>query len=208
MRPSKASHNRKTQRAERKPELSTLPLAMPELSCPLPAQADTVARAQSGDQQAFEELYRENLGRVYALCLRMTRDQGDAEELTQEAFVRAWRKIGSFRGESAFSTWLHRLTVNLVLTEFRARSRRQDRISLYEDLSELDAPAKPVAPRERVDLEEAIAKLPDGARHVFVLYEMEGYKHDEIAEMMGIASGTTKAQLHRARRLLREALSK
>ncbi len=180
---------------------------MTEVSCPLPAQEDVISRAQSGDERAFERLYRENLGRVYALCLRMTGDRTDAEELTQEAFVRAWRKIGSFRGESAFSTWLHRLTVNLVLTEFRSRSRRNERVSLTDDLAQHDTPARAAAPRERVDLEQAIASLPDGARHVFVLYEIEGYKHDEIASMMGIASGTTKAQLHRARRLLREALS-
>jgi RNA polymerase sigma-70 factor (ECF subfamily) len=180
---------------------------MTEANCPAPAQDDVVARAQSGDERAFERLYRENLGRVYALCLRMTGDRTDAEELTQEAFVRAWQKIGSFRGESAFSTWLHRLTVNLVLTEFRTRQRRRDRVTLTDDLSAHDAPARSQAPRERVDLESAIASLPEGARHVFVLYEIEGYKHDEIASMMGIASGTTKAQLHRARRLLREALA-
>lgn len=187
--------------------MTTLPLAMTQATCPLPAQEDVLARARSGDERAFEQLYRENLGRVYALCLRMTGDRNDAEELTQEAFVRAWKKIGSFRGESAFSTWLHRLTVNLVLSEFRSRSRRHERVSLTDDLSRHDLPGPSNAPRERVDLEQAIAALPEGARHVFVLYEIEGYKHDEIAEMMGIASGTTKAQLHRARRLLREALS-
>ncbi len=202
-----ASHKRHDSRADRTDRLGTLPLAMTEANCPAPAQDDVVARAQSGDQRAFERLYRENLGRVFALCLRMTGDRADAEELTQEAFVRAWQKIGSFRGESAFSTWLHRLTVNLVLTEFRTRQRRRDRVKLTDDLSEHDAPARSAAPRERVDLESAIASLPEGARQVFVLYEIEGYKHDEIASLMGIASGTTKAQLHRARRLLREALT-
>jgi RNA polymerase sigma-70 factor (ECF subfamily) len=180
---------------------------MTDTSRPLPARDDCVSRAQAGDQRAFEQLYRENVGRVYALCLRMMRDRADAEELTQEAFVRAWQKLQSFRGDSAFSTWLHRLTVNLVLTEFRVRSRRQARVTLTDDSEAHDAPARPEAPRERIDLEEAIAKLPAGARHVFVLYELEGYKHEEIASMMGIASGTTKAQLHRARKLLRRALS-
>ena len=180
---------------------------MSEASCPAPVQDDVITRAQSGDERAFERLYRENLSRVYALCLRMTGDRIDAEELTQEAFVRAWQKIGSFRGESAFSTWLHRLTVNLVLTEFRSRARRRERVALSDDLTALDAPARNEAPRERVDLESAIAALPEGARHVFVLYEIEGYKHEEIASMMGIASGTTKAQLHRARKLLRESLA-
>jgi RNA polymerase sigma-70 factor (ECF subfamily) len=198
---------RKTHKTERDSGLTTLPLAMTQASFPLPAQEDVIARAQAGDEQAFEHLYRENLGRVYALCLRMTGDRTDAEELTQEAFVRAWKKLGSFRGESAFSTWLHRLTVNLVLTEFRTRSRRRERVALTDDLSRHDMPAPSNAPRERVDLEQAIAALPEGARHVFVLYEIEGYKHDEIADMMGIASGTTKAQLHRARKLLREALT-
>ena len=202
-----ASHPRQTDPADRTSGLSTLPLAMTEASCPAPAQDDVITRAQSGDDRAFERLYRENLGRVYALCLRMTGDRADAEELTQEAFVRAWQKIGSFRGESAFSTWLHRLTVNLVLTEFRTRARRRERVSLSDDLTAHDAPARSEAPRERVDLESAIASLPECARHVFVLYEIEGYKHDEIASMMGIASGTTKAQLHRARKLLREVLA-
>jgi len=196
-----------TRNRDKDPELSTLPLAMTHASCPPSAGEDLISRAQSGDERAFEQLYRENLGRVYALCLRMTGNRTDAEELTQEAFVRAWRKIGSFRGESAFSTWLHRLTVNLVLTEFRSRSRRQDRVSLTDDLAQHDMPGKSGAPREKVDIEAAIATLPDGARQVFVLYEIEGYKHDEIASMMGIASGTTKAQLHRARRLLREVLA-
>lgn len=202
-----ASHSRQTDPADGTSGLNTLPLAMTEASCPAPAQDDVITRARSGDQHAFERLYRENLGRVYALCLRMTGDRTDAEELTQEAFVRAWQKIGSFRGESAFSTWLHRLTVNLVLTEFRSRARRRERVSLSDDLTAHDAPARSEAPRERVDLESAIASLPEGARHVFVLYEIEGYKHEEIASMMGIASGTTKAQLHRARKLLREALA-
>lgn len=202
-----ASDTQSTEHADRTIRLSTLPLAMTEATCPAPALDDVVARAQAGDHASFESLYRENLGRIYALCLRMTGDRADAEELTQEAFVRAWQKMGSFRGDSAFSTWLHRLTVNLVLTEFRSRSRRRDRVMLSGDLSEHDTPARNAAPRERVDLEAAIASLPEGARHVFVLYEMEGYKHEEIAAMMGIASGTTKAQLHRARNLLRKALA-
>lgn len=172
------------------------------------ADTDTVSRARQGDVQAFEELYRENVGRVYAVCLRMTRDRTQAEDLTQEAFVRAWRKLNSFRGDSAFSTWLHRLTVNLVLTDLRARNRREQRVVTTDDLTAIDKRGQTTAPRERVDLEAAIAGLPDGARNVFVLYEIEGYRHEEIAEQMGIATGTSKAQLHRAKKLLREALSK
>jgi RNA polymerase sigma-70 factor (ECF subfamily) len=194
--------------AERLPGQSAPPVVRAEPIAPVREPGDVVRRAAAGDPRAFDQLYKENLGRVYALCLRMTRDRSRAEELTQEAFVRAWEKLNSFRGDSAFSTWLHRLTVNLVLTEARTRSRRNERVTLADESGVPDTPARPEAPRERMDLEQAIAGLPEGARHVFVLYEIEGYRHEEIAQMMGIASGTTKAQLHRARRLLREALSK
>ena len=166
-----------------------------------------VAQAQAGDAAAFERLYHDNVGRVYALCLRMTRDETQAEDLTQEAFVRAWRKLKSFRGDSAFSTWLHRLTVNLTLTHLRSESRRMSRVTTTDDLAALDKQGQRARSRERLDLESAIAALPEGARQVFVLYEIEGYRHAEIAKMMGIATGTTKAQLHRARRMLREALA-
>jgi RNA polymerase sigma-70 factor (ECF subfamily) len=171
------------------------------------ADPDAVARAQAGDVEAFEQVYRENVGRVYALCLRMTRDQTLAEELTQEAFVRAWRKLNSFRGDSAFSTWLHRLTANLVCSELRARGRREARVMTTDDLNAVDREGVREAPGVRMDIEEAIATLPNGARQVFLLYEVEGYRHEEIADMMGIASGTSKAQLHRARKLLREVLA-
>jgi RNA polymerase sigma-70 factor (ECF subfamily) len=194
--------------AERLPEPVVPPMTRTDAAEPARGAGDVVRRAAAGDARAFEQLYKENLGRVYALCLRMTRDRSRAEELTQEAFVRAWEKLNSFRGDSAFSTWLHRLTVNLVLTDARTRARRNDRVTLSDEDGLPDTPARPDAPRERMDLEQAIAALPEGARHVFVLYEIEGYRHEEIAEMMGIASGTTKAQLHRARRLLREALSR
>lgn len=192
--------------AERLPDKSAPPVVTAEAGAPAREPGDVVRRAREGDARAFEQLYRENVGRVYALCLRMTRDRSRAEELTQGAFVRAWEKLNSFRGDAAFSTWLHRLTVNLVLTDHRSRARRNDRVTLADDTVLADTPAPAQAPRERMDLERAIAELPEGARHVFVLYEIEGYRHEEIAAMMGIASGTTKAQLHRARRLLREAL--
>lgn len=167
--------------------------------------SDDVRRARAGDRAAFQRLYEEHVGRVYALCLRLTGDGDDAEDRTQDAFVRAWQKLGSYRGESAFSTWLHRLTVNVVLTERRASSRRAARATAATATN----PRAEPAPRAglHVDLERAIAALPPGARAVFVLYDMEGYGHQEIAEMTGIAAGTSKAQLHRARRLLREALS-
>ena len=164
--------------------------------------------AQAGRTEAFEQLYRENVGRVYGLCLRMTRDASQAEDLTQEAFIRAWRKLNSFRGDSAFSTWLHRLTVNIVLTHLRAQSQRAGRVIFTDDLSVFEKEGKKPVTRERIDLEQAIGRLPDGARRVFVLYEIEGYRHDEIGEMMGIATGTSKAQLHRARKMLRETLGR
>lgn len=170
-------------------------------------QAEWVAQAQAGDADAFERLYRENVGRVYAVCLRMTADRTLAEDLTQEAFIRAWNKIGSFRGASAFSTWLHRLTVNVVLSDIRARKRHTDRVIHTDDLTRFEQPARESKSHARVDLEKAIAGLPDGARKVFVLHDVKGYRHNEIADMLGLATGTSKAQLHRARRLLREVLA-
>lgn len=171
-----------------------------------PDDAFLVARARAGDVAAFEQLYRQNVGRAYALCLRMTADPALAEELTQEVFVRAWQKLKTFRGNSAFATWLHRIAVNVVLGERRTRSRRAARITTTDDVAALDAPASPLTPGVRMDLEEALARLPEGARTVFVLHDVEGYRHHEIASMTGMAAGTSKAQLHRARRLLREAL--
>jgi len=171
-----------------------------------PDDAFLVKRARAGDVAAFEQLYRQNVGRTYALCLRMTANATRAEELTQEAFVRAWEKLKSFRGKSAFSTWLHRIAVNAVLSDHRATSRRAARITATGDAATLDAPVPPPPSGDRMDLEEAIARLPEGARTVFVLHDVEGYLHEEISTMTGIAPGTSKAQLHRARRLLREAL--
>jgi RNA polymerase sigma-70 factor (ECF subfamily) len=170
-------------------------------------QADLVRRAVGGEVEAFEELYRANVGRVYALCLRMTGNPGVAEELTQETFVRAWRKLGSFRGASAFSTWLHRVTVNIVLGHRRSGARRTARIAPSGEIPLNDPAAPPAAPAEAVDLERAIAALPHQARKVFVLHDVEGYRHREIAKLVGIAIGTSKAQLHRARKILRKALS-
>lgn len=169
---------------------------------------DLVARAQAGDQTAFRELYRQHAGRVYALCLRLTGDGRDAEERTQDVFVRLWDKLRSFRGDSAFSSWLHRLAVNVVLNERRTTGRRERRVMPAEDPDNV-AGAQHAAPLHlNIDLERAIAELPDGAREVFVLYDIEGYGHGEIAQLVGIAEGTSKAQLFRARRLLREKLER
>lgn len=173
------------------------------------AQADDmllVRRAQAGDCRAFEQLYRLYVNRVYGLCLRMTGQHSLAEELAQEAFIRAWEKLDSFRGESAFFSWLYRLTFNVVLGDKRSRARRESRVVETEDLGALPNPAQGHSPGLRADLEAAIASLPPGAREVFILHDIEGYKHEEIAEIAGIAPGTSKAHLHRARRLLREQL--
>ena len=172
-----------------------------------------VARAAAGDRGAFERVYRLHVNRVYALCTRMIGDRTRAEELTQDVFVRAWEKLHLFRGESSFSTWLHRLTVNVVLNARKSEGRDRSRYEENDDdAGGMDARpgvvGMPLAPGDLLDLEEAIAKLPPGARRVFVLHDVEGYKHEEIAEMLGVTSGATKAQLHRARLLLREALNR
>lgn len=166
-----------------------------------------VRRAQAGDPEAFEALYHENAGRIHALCLRMSGDATRAAELTQDVFVHAWRKMGQFRGEALFSTWLRRVAVNFVLNALKSDRRREARIHATDDLSAFDRGESMPPIETRIELEAAVAKLPPGARQVFVLHDMEGYRHKDIAEMLGVAEGTVKAQLHRARRLLREALA-
>ena len=168
--------------------------------------ATVVREAQQGSVAAFEELYRENVGRVYALCLRLSADPARADELTQDVFVRAWEKLGSFRGDSAFSTWLHRLAVNVVLGTRRTDGRRGARVMLAEDLTVFDRGTPAVDVGARMDLEAAMASLPAATRTVFVMHEVEGYTHDEIARLTGRAEGTCKTLLHRARKLLRERL--
>lgn len=160
----------------------------------------TVRQARNGDRRAFERLYREHIGKVYGLCLRMTGERAEAEDCAQEAFIQAWRKLSQFRGEAGFGTWLHRIAVNTVLA--RRRKRRPE--DALEDSPDLRAP--PDDPPARSDLEAAIVSLPEGARHVFVLHAVYGYTHEETGEMLGVASGTCKAQLHRARQLLIERL--
>ncbi len=170
--------------------------------------ADLVSRARTGDRDAFDALYAEHVGHVYAVCLRMTADPERATQLTQDAFVLAWRGLPAFRGDSAFSSWLHRLAVNAVLEDARREKRREARVTFSSDLSESDAIASSGNADARMDLERAIATLPDGARRVLVLYDIEGWPQEQIADMLGVAVGTVKAQLHRARRLLRERLSR
>jgi RNA polymerase sigma factor (sigma-70 family) len=170
---------------------------------------DDVRRAQAGDEDAFEALYREHAGRVYALCLRMTGDVSHARELTQDAFVRAWEKLGTFRGEAAFGSWLHRLAVNVVLMDRRLAARRAEDTLPEEAAASAPAlAARPAPTAERIDLEAAIGALPPMARQVLVLHDIEGYEHREIAGLLGIADGTSKAHLFRARRILREALER
>lgn len=177
---------------------------------PGPDIAGSVERARAGDPDAFEAVYRAHAGRVYALCLRMSADAGRAAELTQDVFVRAWEKLKTFRGESAFSSWLHSLAVNVVLTALRTERRRSEEPLEAEDPDGGTAnyTARTTHPEDLLDLEAAIASLPPMARQVVVLHDLEGYEHAEIGRMLGIAEGTSKAHCFRARRLLRERLSR
>ena len=167
-------------------------------------------RAHSGDMAAFEELYARHNRRVYSLCLRMTGNTSEAEDLAQEAFIQLYRKIGSFRGESAFTTWLHRLTVNQVLMHFRKKG-----IKMEQTTDDGETPTQVVRGTEdpnrmpvvdRIALDRAVAQLPPGYRTVFVLHDVEGHEHEEIARMLGCSVGTSKSQLHKARMKLRGLL--
>jgi len=178
-------------------------------------EAEAIRLAQAGDAAAFEHLYQLHSRRVYALCLRMVGNPSDAEDLMQEAFLQLFRKIGTFRGESAFSTWLHRMTVNVVL--MRLRKKTLPAASLEETTEpdeETGGPRKDIgAPDlrlsgavDRVNLERSIEKLPPGYRTVFVLHDVQGFEHNEIAGIMGCSVGNSKSQLHKARTRLRELL--
>jgi RNA polymerase sigma-70 factor (ECF subfamily) len=175
-----------------------------------PSAMSDVRAAQRGDADAFERLYRAHVGRVHGLCLRLTGDRQRAEELTQDAWVRAWERLGSFRGESGFGTWMHRLTVNCFLVGDRSRRRRSLREELRDELPEpaVEALEEGFTREGRMDLEAAIARLSPGARTAFVLHELEGYSHEEIAAMSGVAAATIRAQLFRARRRLMEELER
>jgi RNA polymerase sigma-70 factor (ECF subfamily) len=175
-----------------------------------PTDFELARKSAGGDGDAFEQLYRRHFRRVYALCLRMMGDPTRAEDMTQEVFVQLFNKIGSFRGESAFTTWLHRMTVNLVLMYFRKASTRSELLT-----EEGETPIQIVKGTEnpetmpvvdRIALERAVQQLPPGYRSVFVLHDVEGYEHDEISKMMGISAGTSKSQLHKARLKLRQLL--
>ena len=177
------------------------------------SDSQLIARAQKGDEEAFTALFEAHKRRVYSLCLRMTGNTAEAEDLAQEAFLQLFRKISTFRGESAFSTWLHRLTVNVVLMHLRKKGLQQ--ISLDEPDISQDEPVKRdygdddrrlTGSIDRIGLQNAIAELPPGYRTVFVLHDVEGYEHNEIAEIMNCSVGNSKSQLHKARMKLRELL--
>jgi RNA polymerase sigma-70 factor, ECF subfamily len=192
-----------TERRETRAGLGPAPRTPTDEAAP---ELELLERARAGDIDAYGILYGRHVGRVHAVCRRLTGDSTVAEDLTQEVFVHAWERLATFRGQSAFSTWLHPLTVNLALTHLRSRQRALVRLVPQDDEAPFD-PGTPPPQRElRLALEAAIDGLPAGAREVFVLHDVEGYKHEEIAALLGVAVGTSKAQLHRARRLLREVL--
>lgn len=171
---------------------------------------ELVRQASAGNQHAFRELYKSNFPRVYAVCLRVSQDRDTADELTQEVFVKAWEKLSSFMFESKFSSWLHSIAVNQFLMMKRSEKRFNERVS---ELTEIMTRENPHGKSRhgfdsRIDIETALTKLPEQARMTFVLHDIEGYKHHEISDMMNIEVGTSKAHLHRARRMLREELTK
>src|SRR5271163_1867918 len=177
------------------------------------SEAEAIERAKQGDAEAFESLYNLHKRRVYSLCLRMTANTAAAEDLTQEAFLQLFRKIGTFRGESAFSTWLHRMAVNVVLMQLRKKSLPlvplEDNIETEEETPRKEPGAddlKLTGSIDRLQLQRAIDKLPPGYRTVFVLHDVEGFEHNEIAQMVGCSIGNSKSQLHKARMKLREFL--
>lgn len=179
-------------------------------------EAELIDKAKAGDAQAFQALYDKHKRRVYSLCLRMTSNTAEAEDLTQEAFLQLYRKIGTFRGESAFSTWLHRLSVNVVLMHLRKKNLPV--VSLEETTQggsgEDDTPKKDFGADDialagsidRLQLQRAVGELPPGYRTIFVLHDVEGYEHNEIAEIVGCSIGNSKSQLHKARMKLRDLL--
>ena len=173
------------------------------------AALDSIRRAQAGEVDAFELVYREHAGRIFALCLRLQAgNSAEATELMQDVFIKAWRRLATFRGDCAFSSWLHRMAVNTMLENARSDRRRIARVLPMDDTSLLPGAVRSIGVELKMDMEDAIASLPRGARLAFVLHDVEGYQHQEIAEQLSVSVGTVKAQLHRARRLLRERLER
>lgn len=182
----------------------TLPALRLEATTAADVESLDASRAATGDETAFERLYRRHAARIHTLARRMAGPDA-ADDLTQDVFVRAWDKLATFRGESAFGTWLHRLAVNVILS--RHRSEKNARAWIVDDEYALAAAAiHAVHPATKMDLDAAIARLPEGARKIFVLHDVEGWTHEEIAEQMGLVPGTSKSQLSRARAALRRML--
>jgi len=195
------------ERALRRPEDGlSRPPTPDRTAAPGASEAADVALAASGDQRAFERLYRQHVARIHSLARRMVGGEGDPDELTQDIFVRAWERLGTYRGEAAFGTWLHRLAVNAILNWRRTEAGARGRVDEGVDADLIEGARQ--AGGEDLDLEGAIRRLPPGARQVFVLHDVQGFKHEEIATMMGVTAGTSKAQLHRARMLLRSMLER
>ena len=171
------------------------------------AQGDDVALAAAGDTAAFERVYRAHVARVHGLARRMAGPEA-ADELTQDVFVRAWQKLGTFRGDASFATWLHRLAVNVIIERFRSLGTQRDRfLADGEEMLERMSSPRPSGDF-RMDFDSALARLPQAARNVFLLHDVEGYKHHEIGSLLGISAGTSKSQLHRARGLMRTHLER
>lgn len=171
---------------------------------PVEQDAFLLGRAKRGDSKAFEGLYRAHSGRVYGLCLRLTGDRAGAEDCTQETFINAWKALSRFEARSSFRTWLHRIAVNVVMKKRKRLSASMEITMSPEDLGDGDIHFD--TPIEVDEIEAALAALPDGARDAVVLYGIYGYSHEETAEMLGVAEGTCRAQLHRGRKLIRERL--
>jgi len=173
---------------------------------------DLPKASANGDMTAFELLYERHHRRVYSLCLRMVANATEAEDLSQEVFVQLFRKVGSFRGESAFTTWLHRLTVNHVLMHFRKKRVKLENTTEEGEIGEMQDIIQAVTDRprfiDRIALDKAIADLPPGYRTVFVLHDVEGFEHEEVAALLGVSVGTSKSQLHKARLRLRDLINK
>ncbi len=195
-------------------ETTARPAAVFRRNPPINGEAEALERARMGDPDAFATLYSLHKRRVYTLCLRMLGNVSEAEDMTQEAFLHLFRKLGSFRGESAFSTWLHRLTVNLVLMQLRKKGLQLVSLDETLDPAQEDGPKRDfgtadptlTASVDRVTLERAVATLPPGYRLIFVLHDVEGYEHNEIASLLECSTGNSKSQLHKARLKLRELL--
>jgi RNA polymerase sigma-70 factor (ECF subfamily) len=170
------------------------------------AEAADAALAVAGDGHAFERLYRTHVARIHSLARRMIGPDG-ADDVTQDVFVRAWTKLATFRGEAAFGTWLHRVAINVILARRSTLGTERGRYDSSEDALETVS-GRATGPELSLDFEEALSRLPDGAREVFVLHDVEGYKHEEIATMLGIVPGTSKSQLHHARMTLRKHLDR